>query len=349
MQKQKATIKTLCMSRKVEEPKQLVDNMGAMTKHLEGIAGCDAVGELYAIANTHIELAEAYEQQLTATEADIAAKEKKLVSSGQAIEEGWIQPECEVAKRQQEVDELKAALVGLKADRNLTELKMILGNNYVGEEAWAKLDITVSPKDLPAITDDLISRVKAMQTKGEQPIFVLDLGKSIKAMEALCQSKDITAFSTEYGGDEKLRGEDCYTTAGPEGARWLLLPGSDHGVLPGSRMKTYEEQVQHMEANYPGYEVGGARELVTLAMLKYLQDGTVLFGTTGSAYGTYARCKGQFQKAGGGWDDYQIGLGGNEENGSSGVSGLVVDCVHSYDPHGLLCVLSGVPALLKNT
>jgi hypothetical protein len=132
--------------------------------------------------------------------------------------------------------------VGLKADRNLTELKMILGNNYVGEEAWAKLDITVSPKDLPAITDDLISRVKTMQTKGEQPLLVLDLGKSIQEIEALCKAKDINVLSTQNSrGDEKLRAEACYSAAGPAAPRWLLLPGSDHGVLPGSRMKTYEE------------------------------------------------------------------------------------------------------------
>ena len=182
-----------------------------------------------------------------------------------------------------------------------------------------------------------------MQTKGEHPILVLDLGKSIKEMERLCQAKGITALSTKYGGDEKLRAETCYSAAGPAVPRWLLLPGSDHGVLPGSRDKRYAYQVKYMEANYPGYEVGGARELVTLAMLKYLNDGTVLFP---EEPWTYGRCKEIFQTGEWGGKDWRICLGCNEKPAALGGSaaGLVADDRPHY--RGLWAVCPFLPARL---
>jgi hypothetical protein len=69
-----------------------------------------------------------------------------------------------------------------------------------------------------------------------------------------------------------------------------------------------------MEQNYPGYEVGGARELVTLAMLQYLQDGTVLF--PGEPW-TFGRCKERYQT--GGWKDSIVVLGGRSSSASGGL------------------------------
>ncbi len=201
----------------------------------------------------------------------------------------------------------------------------LLADNYVALEAYKQLGLPQAEIDaitLPPVSDSLLAEARRLQTKGEQPLLVLDLGKSIEELERLCQAKDINVLSRNA---EKLRAEACYSATGTGCPRWLLLPGSDHGVLPGSRNKNYDDQVRYMEANYPGYEVAGARELVTIAMLKYLQDGTVLFP---KEPGTYGRCKDKFQKAGSSWDGYPISLGGVATSSPSGFGGLVVDFLH---------------------
>ena len=183
----------------------------------------------------------------------------------------------------------------------------------------------------------MLVEIKRLQENKQQPILFLDLGKSIEEIERLCTAKSITVLSTEYRGDEQLRAESYYKATGTNCPRWLLLPGSEHGVLPGSRRKTYDDQVKHMKSNYRGYEVGGARELVTLAMLKYAQDGTVLFPKEPSTYG---RCKEQYQT--GKWLGLQICLGSVEASSSSGFGGLVVftSCRLGPTPtHGLVCFL----------
>jgi hypothetical protein len=195
----------------------------------------------------------------------------------------------------------------------LRAIKRLLGPNYVGEEAWGKLGIVVT--DLPPVSDKLLAEAKRLQMQGEQPLLVLDLGKSIAEMEGLCTAKSITVLKAD-GYDKKLRAETFYEAVDVE-SRWLLLPGSDHGVLPGSRSKTYADQVKYMESTYPGYAVGGARELVTLAMLKQIQDGTVLFPDEPLTFG---RCKEQYQI--GDRKGYQICLGGVQHSSSSDFGGL---------------------------
>lgn len=152
-------------------------------------------------------------------------------------------------------------------------------------------------------------------------------------IEELCQAKGITVLGSNA---ENLSAEARYK-AKEQGMRWLLLPGSDHGVLPGSREKNYEYQVQSMLVNYTGYEVGCAGELVMRAMLKYLQGGTVLFC---QAYNTWRRCKEKYKT--GDWKGYRILLG-NRSSSASG--GMVV--FHDYNVRdaysGLLgFVLGGV-------
>ncbi len=66
-------------------------------------------------------------------------------------------------------------------------------------------------------------------------------------------------LSAEYEVDRKLRAEAFYSAKGtgcpvPRLAN-LILPGSGHGVLPGTRANEYADQVKDMVANYPGYEV----------------------------------------------------------------------------------------------
>jgi hypothetical protein len=275
--------------------------------------------------------------------------ETRLANMEKYKQEALSQQEAAIQIAQEQLDQLKKNKKALERKKTglqeasaatsvqgrLTEVQRILGDNYVGEAAWKQLDITVSPQDLPAVTEDLLSRIKAMQTKREQPLLVLDLGKSIAEMEKLCKAKRITVLKAD-GDDKKLRAETCYKAVGV-GSRWLLLPGSDHGVLPGSRNKTYDNQVKYMKSNYPGYAVGGARELVTVAMLKQIQDGTVLFSNQPVTFG---RCKEQYQK--GEFKGYQICLGGVQASSSSGCGGLVVAPYHllASSDHGLVCFLS---------
>ena len=93
-----------------------------------------------------------------------------------------------------------------------------------------------------------------------------------------------------------------------------------------------------MESTYPGYAVGGARELVTLAMLKQIQDGMVLFGQNPDTYG---RCKEEFQTGEG--KGARVLLGGSSKNDSGGVSGLLVSDFHfdcyDYDSYGLFVLV----------
>jgi len=147
----------------------------------------------------------------------------------------------------------------------------------------------------------------------------LEVGKSIAELEALCEARRIHVFRQNA---ERLRAEACYSVAGNDGPRWLLLPSADHGVLPGSRRMPYDEQVQYMQQNYPDYEVSAARELVTVAILKYLQDETGLFPLTPWTFGRY---KEQYQKAGSFRNGYHICLGESNKGVAGSVFSLVVD------------------------
>jgi hypothetical protein len=92
-----------------------------------------------------------------------------------------------------------------------------------------------------------------------------------------------------------------------------------------------------MESTYRGYAVGGARELVTLAMLKHIQDGTVLFPNQPD---TLVRCKEEFQT--GCWRGGRVCLGRNSKNDSGGVSGLLVvnnDDDNAFDNGGLFVLV----------
>ncbi len=73
-----------------------------------------------------------------------------------------------------------------------------------------------------------------------------------------------------------------------------------------------------------------------MAMLKHIQDGTVLFP---AAPETWGRCKEQYQT--GGWKGHQICLGYVQASSSSGFGGLVVATYvdWSHPDHGLVCVL----------
>ncbi len=129
---------------------------------------------------------------------------------------------------------------------------------------------------------------------------MLDLGYSIADMERLCAAQGIHVLSTYNQINKKVRQQPYYTTPGPAYARWLLVPSVDNGVLPESRHKCYDEQVQHMQEHHTGYVVGRIRELVTVAMLQYVKNDAIVFQ---DLY-TYGRCKEQFKN--GDWLGYRV-------------------------------------------
>lgn len=172
-------------------------------------------------------------------------------------------------------------LWGSALARDQLLIPKVLGNNFVATKAWKKLDVEVPA--LPELSPALIAEVKRLHQLQQQPLLVLDLGKSIAELEALCKAQGLSVFKAD-GDDEKLRAEAVYMEVDIDCQRWLVLPSSDHGVLPGSRNKTYENQIQYMHQHYPMYEVGKARVLIHVVMLKYIQDGTLLFPRTPCTY-----------------------------------------------------------------
>ncbi len=102
---------------------------------------------------------------------------------------------------------------------------------------------------------------------------MLDIGMSMEEIEQRSGVRGIDWFSNDRGeGSEKICAEKCYKEE-IEGCRWLVIPGSDHGVLPGSRGKGYDDQVSYMQGNCLDSEVGGVRELLTLYVLYCLRTG----------------------------------------------------------------------------
>jgi hypothetical protein len=192
----------------------------------------------------------------------------------------------------------------------------VLGHNFVATKAWRALDVNVLQLTVPELSTQLITEIKRLHQVKQKPLLFLDLGKSIKELEELCKVKAIKILKAD-GDDQKLRAELIYQEQGLN-IRWLVLPGLEYGILPGSRSKTYQIQIQTMEHNYPGYEIGSARELVQLTILKYLQDGTVLFPSEPSTYG---RCKEVYQLGNG--KEIQITLG-NASSSSANFEGLTV-------------------------
>ena len=214
------------------------------------------------------------------------------------------------------IDEAQLSIIVMS---NAEKAQRMLGDDYVGLEAWQKFGISeeeIAAVELPTLPDAMLAEIKRLQDLGQQPLLVLDLGYSIADIERLCQAQDINLFS--YHADV-LRSEACYQNRETDSPTCLLLPGSDHGVLPGSRNKCVADQVQYMEETYPLYEVGGVRELVTIVMLKYIQDGTVLFSNHPC---TLSNCKEYFEA--GHWKGYPIRLGGNKKEASGSLVGLVV-------------------------
>ncbi len=226
----------------------------------------------------------------------------------------------------------KDQTVQIVVTSNLEKAQEILSNDFLGKAAWEKLGIEVADEEIPTVSDEFLRKVLALQAAGEQPILMLDLGISIKELEKESASKGIVMLRAD-DDVRKLRNEPCYRER-KVAARWLLLVGSEHGVLPGSNRQTYLDQLALMQGSYPGFEVGEARELVTVYMLKYLQDSTYLFPGEPEIW---ARVKEQYQT------ESKKGYGARIVLGASSASGLVVDYTdiiedaYDYDSLGLFC------------
>lgn len=218
---------------------------------------------------------------------------------------------------------------------NVVKAQRLLGDNYLGIEAWQKLGLTAEEREaieIPTLSDAMLAEIKRLQDLEQQPMLVLDLGDSMATMEKRCAKRDIPVLSNYKQRDRRIRQQSYYRTPGPAYARWLLLPGSDDGTLPGSRNKRYDDQVQYQQEHYPGYVVGRIRELVLVAMLQYVQNGTVLWD---HAY-TRGRCKEQFKN--GNWQGYSVlFLEPSRDQGGILVFG---DVGAAQDIAGLFCVLA---------
>ncbi len=310
------------------EAKKQLDNMGIMREKVEGVKGSEQIEGIYKEMEEHYRLSERYQREKEENERALRAKREEQRSIELALERKAL-PE-QSGKEEQE--KLAKEIRKLEKGQQLLEMKRILGQGYLGEEVWGKLGIEVKEGEIPTVGEELLQQVKALQTRGEEPILVLDLGKSIGELEEKFTSEGKTLLKAD-GDAEKLRAEPCYKETGG-GIRWLLLPGSDHGVLPGSSRKTHEDQEKHMKENYPGYEVGGARELVTLYVLHHMETGLYLFPENPD---TWARCKETYQTGEWGGRGWRVALG------SSGLGGLVVIYAHDfydYSNYGLLGFLS---------
>lgn len=220
--------------------------------------------------------------------------------------------------------------VRILVNDNAEKLQQMLGNNFMGEETWKKLGVEVPADEIPAMSCELFEKVLEMKHAGKKPVVILDLGMSIEELESHCEE---AVIFTGAGNEEKLTAEPCYKESIVT-KRWLLLDGSEDGVLPGSRNKTYEEQVRYMKDNYPGFEVGSARELATFYVLHQIESETPLFSATSSP--TWGIVKERYHHQQGSFKDKQIALGAGSE------LGLVVHYSCCRDSHGLFsCFVDG--------
>lgn len=254
----------------------------------------------------------AYEKIWEEMNSDQAQQEEKKLR----LLEEYSARTSRLNEQKKALEEQNAALLPRRDEEqtNTWELKRILGNHYLGAEAWEKLGVEAG--ELPEKKAETVSRVKEMQAKGQNPLLVLDIGMSVEKLEKLCAAQNVRIFNREWGDNEEIRREKCYQESGRE-KRWLLLPTSDHGVLPGTRDKSYNDQVAHMKQHYAGFEIGGLRELVNVAILSYVQNGEILFSDETL---TYARVVEQYEV--GDWKGLRITLGRNKKKIDGSISGL---------------------------
>ncbi len=219
-----------------------------------------------------------------------------------------------------EVAGLETNNITLVINHNLNSAQALLGVNYLGLETWEALGLTeqeIAAIYLPILTDVMLKEIERLLALGFQPILWLDIGKSIEEVERMAAKKQRPLFKEDEDA-ERLRLESFYKEKGRDCPRWIIVPGSDHGVLQESRNKGYNELAEYMRKSYPGYELGGVRELLNLAMLKYQKDGTVLF--TRDPF-TFGRCTDQYK--GGDFPGLHIELGCGELSSSKSFGGLL--------------------------
>lgn len=148
-------------------------------------------------------------------------------------------------------------------------------------QAYAKLGIQVAETDIPPITSRILKEMYRLHKRSEQPLLILDLGFSIDTLqEPYIAYTDIEGFTPIYENCNRqmvIHEEVMHITR--HNSQWILLPGADSGILPGSRNKGYYEQILYMNIHYVDYVAGDAREMVTVAILGALCGKQMFPGT----------------------------------------------------------------------
>ena len=154
---------------------------------------------------------------------------------------------------------------------------------------------------LPYVSDELLTQIRVMKTQGGQPIVFLALGYSIKELEEMYIRTQSGMFrKVKLFHDDKheqtIKQAACYTEKLPSQPYWVLINGLDHGIVPGTRNKSYQEQVNYQQDHYPDYKIGSALELIQLIILQHLQDSNAYLCANKPI--TYGRVIDQYQVTG---------------------------------------------------
>lgn len=102
---------------------------------------------------------------------------------------------------------------------NIAIAQNLLDANYIGLEVYEQLGMSTTAIEaipLPSLSDAMFTEVRRLHELGQRPLLVLDLGKSIAELEALCEARRIHVFRQNA---ERLRAEACYSVAGNDGPR----------------------------------------------------------------------------------------------------------------------------------
>jgi len=209
---------------------------------------------------------------------------------------------------------------------NALSIKELVGtDNFLGNHTWRKLGMTdVVPPPIPAIImREQIIRLKNMD---EEVLVMYDLGISIQELEQVCnQNYKLPKFCRDVQY-EKFKEEAFYTEKATP--HWVLCIVSEECILPACKNKSKKEQITNMHDNYPGFEMGDARSLVTMCFLQHIHNGKKLLNDNSSIM---ACTNNKWEKNYTGCDVY---LGNFSEK-----DGLRVDFTSHGRASGLFCML----------
>jgi hypothetical protein len=171
-----------------------------------------------------------------------------------------------------------------------SEIKKLMGGRFMGVGEWLKLGKKVN--DAPEIRLEMVKYLKLeceVRSNGKKvhethQLVLIPKGVSVEDMHRLCVGKKSDSkmhnFSDKFEGKNAGK-EDVWTTKGMEASYWSLMyvgdRSVDNGVIPGSRSKTWDDQVKvfnEVNGRIGGvYEIIGAREATLSTLMRYMSTG----------------------------------------------------------------------------